>query len=56
MKCWNQAKSSVITQDMIDELSHRVTHEAVESRDKDGKITGEWLIFAKHDGKNYYLA
>ena len=20
------------------------------------KITGEWILFAKHDGKNYYLA
>jgi hypothetical protein len=20
-----------------------------------GKLTGEWIIFARHDGKNYYL-
>jgi hypothetical protein len=49
------AKSSVITQDMIDELARRATHDAVENRDKQGRITGEWLIFAKHNGKNYYL-
>lgn len=47
---------SVITQEMIDEVARRATTEPVEKRDADGKITGEWVIFAKHDGKNYYLA
>jgi hypothetical protein len=23
--------------------------------DAAGEITGEWVIFVKHDGKNYYL-
>jgi hypothetical protein len=49
------AISNVITQEMIDELAHRVTYEPVENRRKQDKITGEWLIFAKHDGTNYYL-
>ncbi len=48
-------KSSTITKEMIEELAHRVTHEPVEMRDQQGKLTGEWVIFAKHDGKNFYL-
>jgi hypothetical protein len=46
----------VITEEMIEEVARRATMEQVEKRDADGKITGEWVIFAKHDGKNYYLA
>lgn len=46
----------VITEEMIKELAHRITHEPVEKRDADGKLTGEWVIYVKHDGKNYYLA
>ncbi len=49
------AKSSIITQEMIAELAHRITHEPVKNRDNAGKMTGEWVIFAKNDGKNYYL-
>jgi len=48
-------KSPVITKEMINELSHRVTHEPFESRANDGRITGEWLVFAKHNGQNHYL-
>jgi hypothetical protein len=48
-------KSGTITREMIQELAHRVTHEPVEKRDQQGKITGEWVIFAKHGGKNFYL-
>jgi hypothetical protein len=44
-----------ITREMIDELAHRVVNEPVEKRDQQGKMTGEWIIFAKHNGKNFYL-
>lgn len=49
------AESSIVTKEMIEELAHRVAHEPVETRDQDGKLTGEWVIFAKHDGQHYYL-
>lgn len=48
-------KSPVITREMINELSHRVVHEPFEARSDEGRMTGEWLVFAKHDGNNYYL-
>lgn len=45
----------IITREMIGELSHRVTHEPVEERANNQKLTGEWIVFSKHGGSNYYL-
>lgn len=52
---FNPAKSPVVTAQLINELSHRVVSETFEAREADGKLTGEWIVFAKHNGKNYYL-
>jgi hypothetical protein len=49
------SKSPVITKEMITELAHRVTHEPVEDRANNKKLTGEWIVFAKEAGQNYYL-
>ena len=54
-KIVNEVVEPGITQEMLDELAHRVTHEPLESRDADKKLTGEWIIFLKHEGRNYYL-
>lgn len=51
----NPSKSTIITKEMISELAHRVTHEPVEERANNQKLTGEWIVFAKEGGKNYYL-
>ena len=40
---------------MINELVRRVTNEPLEMRDAAKKLTGEWIVFLKHGGKNYYL-
>lgn len=32
-----------------------VTIKQFEERFEQGRITGEWIVFAKHEGKNYYL-
>jgi hypothetical protein len=40
---------------MIDELAHRVTIESIERRSAAGRRTGEWIVFAKAQGQNYYL-
>jgi hypothetical protein len=47
--------SELITQEMINELVHRVTNEPLEMRDAAKKLTGEWIVFLKQGGKNYYL-
>ncbi len=48
-------KSSTITPEMVSELAHRVTREPVTERADSNRLTGEWIVFAKHEGKNYYL-
>jgi hypothetical protein len=35
-------------------IAHRLAIEGYEARAKRG-LTGDWIIFAKHEGKNYYL-
>ena len=49
------AKSTKITPEMIKELAHRVTHEPLETRSAREKLTGEWIIYLRYEGKNYYL-
>ena len=49
------SRSPVITEEMVAELAHRVTNETLERRAADGKLTGEWIIYAEHMGLNYYL-
>ena len=51
----NPEKSDVITKEMISDLVHRATHEPLENRATDNKLTGEWIIFAKRNDMNYYL-
>lgn len=35
-------------------LTHRLVVQGFEERAQRG-LTGDWIIFAKHDGRNYYL-
>jgi hypothetical protein len=48
-------KSPVVTEEMTGELARRFVDEPIESRARDNRLTGEWIIFAKHNQKNYYL-
>jgi hypothetical protein len=51
----NPAKSPTITTEMINELAQRVTREPLEKRDAAKKLTGEWIVYLRRGGKNYYL-
>ncbi len=51
----NPEKSEVVTREMIEELSHRIVVGTLEERGSEGKLTGEWIVFAKRDAGNYYL-
>lgn len=51
----HQDKSPVVTKQMLDEFAERVVIGSFESRADKSKLTGEWIVFAKHEGKNYYL-
>ncbi len=48
-------KSETVTQEMINEMSHRTTVELFEKRANESRSTGEWLVYAVHDEKKYYL-
>lgn len=52
---FDPVKSSVVTREMIEELAHRVVEESIVNRGAAEKLTGEWIIFAKENGINYYL-
>lgn len=49
------ARSPVVTLDMVNELAKAFSSGAFEERENQGKLTGEWIVFAKHNGGNYYL-
>ena len=36
-------------------LSDKLTIEALEHRSSKNELTGDWIIFGKHEGANYYL-
>lgn len=51
----NPEKGPVVTKEMLDELSHRIVIGSMEGRASQEKLTGEWIVFAKENGANYYL-
>lgn len=52
---FDPARSPTVTREMIEEMAHAVTLGALEERENQNKLTGEWIVFAKHQGQNYYL-
>ncbi|MRF68121.1 hypothetical protein GIJ48_16730 [Escherichia coli] len=44
-----------ITADMISDFVSRIVEEPFSKRSEQAKLTGEWLIYAEHDGQKYYL-
>jgi hypothetical protein len=53
---FDSAKSNVVTREMINNLARRVVEDPIVDRGSAGKLTGEWIIFAKENGQNYYLS
>ncbi|EIC2299283.1 hypothetical protein K9823_003628 [Vibrio cholerae] len=47
--------SPVVTEAMCEEFAKRLVSGSLEERQGQNKLTGEWIIFAKHKGNNYYL-
>jgi hypothetical protein len=54
-KIFDPAKSPIVTREMIEEFAHGFAHEPLEHRAEAERLTGEWIIFAKHEEQNYYL-
>jgi hypothetical protein len=52
---FNPALSPTVTKEMLDEFTDRIVNKTLEQRAEDNKLTGEWIVYAKENGKNYYL-
>ncbi len=48
-------ESGIVTKGLINRIAYRFIDGAFRDRASAGRITGEWIIFAKHEGKNFYL-
>jgi hypothetical protein len=48
-------KPGHITREQITEFGNGM-RESFEKREEEGRLTGQWIVFAKHEGRNYYLA
>lgn len=45
-----------VTAEDVDAIASDLVYGNLGRRRKDEAMTGEWLLFAKHEGQNYYLA
>lgn len=54
-RIFDPVRSPRITAAMIGELSRAVVSDSLQEREDSGKLTGEWIVFARHQGENYYL-
>lgn len=50
------SKSEYFTEEMSAQIAHRVSIEAFQERAGADRLTGEWIVFGKQDGKNCYLS
>lgn len=46
----------IILPEKMNRFVSRITREALETKAKNGNLTGEWIIFAKHKKQNFYLS
>lgn len=53
---WNDARMSELESGPADQLLHKMVIGGFQSRAQTHLITGEWIVFAKHEGKNIYFA
>ena len=43
------------TPHLISQLTHKLVHDNYLERQKEARLTGEWIIFSKAQAKNHYL-
>jgi hypothetical protein len=48
--------SECFTEEDSAQIAHKVSAEAFQERANDQKLTGEWIVFGKSNGKNHYLS
>lgn len=56
---WDEAvrisDSQYINKNFIDHLSHYIVFGSVDIKNNSNEMTGEWVVFHRHEGLNYYL-
>jgi len=50
-----ELNTNIMTEEFASIISHKMTVDAYMSRAKERELTGEWIIYSKYNGKNYYL-
>jgi hypothetical protein len=59
-KVWDEAikagDSSMVNEKFIQHLVHHVTIDTIAIKSELKKMTGEWIVFHKHKGENFYLS
>lgn len=54
-KAFDKNTSGVVDDEFINRIATGMTFGALKERAKGQKLTGEWIVFQEHEGKNYYL-
>lgn len=54
-EAFSRNKSGYVDNDFINFIAHQSTIGALGERTRKNKLTGEWIVFQIHNGKNYYL-
>ena len=54
-EAFDQNSSGFVDDKFINHISTGMSFKALEERSKGHKLTGEWIVFQKYEGKNYYL-
>ncbi|TOB14942.1 hypothetical protein CGK10_24165 [Vibrio parahaemolyticus] len=52
---FNELPSGSTGKDFASALVHEHFEKSLETRSENKKVTGEWIVYAKYEGKNYYL-
>lgn len=48
-------KSGYFTDELAARISHRLVMEGYQDRAGRGALTGEWIVYAEHEGRRFYL-
>ena len=54
-EAFSRNESCYVDETFINFIAHESTVGALQKRAKNKKISGEWIVFQKYNGKNYYL-
>ncbi len=52
---FHPSKGDRVTPEMISDLVSAIVEKPFQKRSDEGRLTGEWIVYAKHRDQNYYL-